>query len=89
MLEVALEGMNRSDIPTSIEWEARLLFILRRDEDMLVALVLLVLLLMLVLLLLIRLGLLMLLLKKGDLFVNRLSRLGDGGNKNRPGNLPK
>mmetsp|Transcript_2592 Transcript_2592/g.5635 ORF Transcript_2592/g.5635 Transcript_2592/m.5635 type:complete len:137 (-) Transcript_2592:816-1226(-) len=90
MLEVALEGMNRSEIPTSIELKAKLPLILRRDEDRVVVLVLLVLLLMVVLLLLILLGLLMLLLlTKGEFLVNRLSRLGDGGNKNRPGNLSR
>jgi len=94
MFEVALEGMNRSEIPISIEF-AKLEFLSRRDDETVVPLVLLVLvalwwellllllLLLLVLLLLLKLMLLLLLL----LVLEVISRRGDGveGKKNRPG----
>jgi len=92
MFEVALEGMNRSEIPISIEF-AKLEFLRRRDDETVVPLVLLVLvalwwellllLLLLVLLLLLKLMLLLLLL----LVLEVISRRGDGveGKKNRPG----
>jgi hypothetical protein len=83
MFEVALEGMNRSEIPISIEF-AKLEFLRRRDDETVVPLVLLVLVALWWELLLL---LLLLLLKLMLLLLEVVSWRGDGveGKKNRPG----
>lgn len=77
ILEVALDGINRSETPKSFEL-ARLEDLRRRDEDSVVLLLLLITLLLLETLLLLKLVLL-LLLPKGD------RGGGVAGKKNRPG----